>query len=399
MSRGAKATRSDTVSRAMHVCARITPPPLAPRPRCLYEGAMSSIARSILPLALLGCGAAPDTGPSPESVVASPPAATPATTVEEVADAAPYEAHEWGFIDVEGSAAEIAAGPGRPPRRLMPIRKPVLYFHLAPGTEPLAIDVSARIVGGTIYEAYPPDTRPSPDTARWSATLSAAHCPTTPGGGARESRDQPACATPDGICEVAELRRYDASSAACVESDGVRAGMLFYRGMASPRLPLQVERKPDGSVRVTAVGDTAGAPGAVLRVSTNLSGPWPLGRVVLSRADMPARGASVILPVGSVEVDRGATRAELAAHLGALGLDEAEASAFLGAWTIALFGPEPGASGRAWENAPPLPQDAILYFLPEAAVDGIATLELTPPPRRVRRAYMVRAILPATPTG
>lgn len=359
-------------------------------------------------LSILGCGAptasAGATPPSSGATATEPPPETPPTTETTSGGPSLYEVHEWGVIDVqEGGASEVAAGAGRPPPS-MSVRKPVLYFHLDPSIDRLSVDVSARIVGGTIYETYPADTRPSPDVAHWSASLRPAHCATQPDGtpsGDEASRDRGrrwvrACDTPDGICEVTELPRYDASTASCVEVGGVQAGMLFYRGVTSPRLPLSVERLDDFSVRVTSTGDMTGAPNVVLRVSTAMTGPWPMGHVVISRVALPERGASVSLPVGSVAVDRTATRAELAVHLAALGLDAAESTAFLDEWVTGLFGAEPGAAPT---GAPPIPQDAVIYLLPESAVDGIAHLELSPAPGRLRRAFVVRVILPAVATG
>jgi hypothetical protein len=337
----------------------------------------------------------PEPGPENEPTVEPTPAAS--------ATAAPYSVHEWGLIDVlEDGTTELAAGPGAPPRS-MSVRKPVLYFHLAPGTSPLTIDVRARIVGGSILEAFPADLRPSPDVAAWSATLEAGHCATVPvvvDPAARESRrwarrvERP-CYAPDGICEVWELPRYDAASADCVTVSGTRAGMLFYRGSARPSLPIRAERLADGTLRVTATGSLVGAPGDVMRISTAMTGPWPMGHVVVSHAALPAEGASVSLPLGTSAVDRGSERLALQSGLSLLGLDEGESRAFLDAWMDGLFGPEPGVAS----TAPPIPQDAIVFFLPEAAVSGIAELTLTPPPTELRRAFIVRIMLPAVDTA
>jgi hypothetical protein len=280
----------------------------------------------------------------------------------------------------------------------MSVRKPVLYFHLAPGTSPLTIDVRARLVGGSIYETFPADTRPSPDVAAWTVTLEPGHCATSSDpGAARDARRGPvrACDTPDGICEVWELPRYDAASADCVTVSGTRAGMLFYRGMSQPTLPLRAERLSDGTVRITATGSLAGAVGDVIRISTAMSGPWPIGHVVASHAALPPEGGSASLPVGTSEVDRPAERLALARGLGQLGLEEAESAAFLDAWMDGLFGP--GASRES--TAPSLPQDSVVFFLPEAAVGGIAELALTPAPAELRRAFLVRITLPSFPTG
>lgn len=383
-----------------------------------------STLTALLALGACACGASsPDPTPAapsdPAPIEPAPvepaPAATSTTSATATSPTGAYEVHEWGVIDVqEDGTAEIAAGAGRPPPpaparppmpdRPMPTRKPVLYFHLASGTDALTVDVRARLMGGTVYETYPMDSRPSPDVAQWTASLSPGPCTTVPPGASPvgASRDITArrpvrrCPAPDGICEVLELPRYDATTASCVEVNGVRAGMLFYRGTSRPTLPLAVSRADDMAVTVTAAGSTIGMPGAVLRVSTNLSGPWPMGHVVISRADVPSAGASVTLPVGTVAVDRTATSAELGESLRALGLDEAETTAFLAAWMEAFFGPEVGAPS---DGSPAVPQDSVIYFLPESGTDALTTLELSPAPSRVRRAFMVRVILPGVATA
>lgn len=353
----------------------------------------------VLLVCACSCGARPaepTTGavaePDPDDHAAAPASA---------AGTAAYTVHEWGLIDVlEDGTTEIAAGPGAPPST-MAVRKPVLYFHLAPGSPPLSVDVRARIVGGSILETFPADLRPSPDVAAWSATIEAGHCATDTGAGAGRESSRSArmptrpCATPDGICEVWELPRYDAASADCVTVAGARAGMLFYRGASRPTLPIRAERLADGTVRVTATGSLAGAVGDVMRISTAMSGPWPIGHVVVSHAALPADGASVSLPLGTSAVDRGRERAALEAGLGRLGLDADESRAFLDAWMDGLFGAETGRDS----TAPAIPQDAIVLFLPEAAVSGIAELTLTPPPTELRRAFLLRIILPAVSTA
>ena len=67
-----------------------------------------------------------------------------------------------------------------------------------------------------------------------------------------------------------------------------------------------------------------------------------------------------------------------------LGLTDEERAAFERAWTDALFGT---AAGQ--------PRDALLFWLPEARVRAIASLEITPapPPGQVRRCILVRVDL------
>lgn len=376
-----------------------------------HRASMTALLASLL----AACGASGSTSSTPPPV--EPPVVAPAAPAAPPTGA--YEAHEWGLIDVmEGGATEIGAGAGHPTPS-MSVRKPVIYFHLDAGSPPLSLDVSARLVGGTIYETYPVSTLPSPDTAQWTATISSEHCRTAaeeapvdgaPVDGAEARRDvvreargrwATACGTPDGICESLDLASYDASTASCADVGGTRAGMLFYRGVSTPTLPLRVTRSADAAtVSVTATASMAGAPPMLLRISTRIGADWPWGNVVLSRVDVPGEGATVTLPVGTERVDSGpgrmTIRADLLSTLGTLGLDAAEAEAFVTAWMFGLFSPG-AASGRGHDGAPEVPQDAVIYFLPEAAVANIAELSMTPAPRSLRRAFMVRVILPPIP--
>lgn len=347
------------------------------------------MSRTLLALlTLTACGhAEPAPSPAPHAA----PVETTTNGGTEAAAAPGYTVHEWGLVDVdETGTAEIAAGPGAPPP-MTSVRKPVLYFHVT--GDPITVAVRARLLAGMIYETFPADTRPTPDVAAWTATLASGHCPTVVPAG--RARDMMGCGTPDGICELPELPRYDAASADCVTVGSTSAGMLFYRGSSRPALPLGAVRQSDGTVHVTATGSLAGAPGEVLRVSTAMTGPWPMGHVVISRSRLPGPGETVVLPLGTVAVDRSAERTSLQASLLSLGLSADEADAFLNAWMDGLFGPGVGRE----TTAPALPQDSVLFFLPEDAVRSIAELELTPAPSELRRAFLVRLILPAVTTA
>ena len=77
-----------------------------------------------------------------------------------------------------------------------------------------------------------------------------------------------------------------------------------------------------------------------------------------------------------------------------LGLTSSEADAFLAAWDATLFGGAPPAAidvltADDQPAAPPTEQVSFVYFLPEAAVGGIATVVFEPRPRAFRRAFAV----------
>ena len=288
-----------------------------------------------------------------------------------------YAVHEWGLVDVapDGSS-EIAAGPGRPRPATSdhaPRRKPVLYVHVVTGTPTFSVEVS--LDHGRVVEHWPSATATATGI-RWDRVVAErTPCPgLVPGTASRDARREvEACGTPDGICEVRELRSYETSDAACLSVGGARGSMLFYRGDGPrPPLPLAVARQADGSVQVTR---TAAFTGDVVRI-TRSGGATRIGRVTLS-------GDSASLAVPAMAVDATAERARLVREAMALGLTASEADAFARAWSDELFGPTGGAVAR----------DALIYWLPPSAVDATARLRFAPPPTEVRRAMMVRVDL------
>lgn len=327
-------------------------------------------------------------GVSSETPVTEPAATTGGT-----------EVHEWALVDVlEGGTTEVGSGPGHPAPG-MAVRKPVVYVHLADGVDELSFSLDARMTSGSILEHWPAGALDGAHV-RWDVRARRAHCDTIVPG-ARDAR----WGTPaDGVTELPDLPSYDAPSAACLTVGDASAGLLFYRGtMGMPSLPLTVTRGADMTATVTATGDTSGAPGEVLRVSTALSGPWPLGHVVVSRVAMPARGETVTLAVGTEAVDVTAEGAHLAEAMLALGLAADEAAAFVHAWSQGLFGDASAArearSARLPAIAPGPPQDSVIYWLSTPAVDAIATLAIDPPPAAVRRAFLVRVNLGSVSTA
>lgn len=366
---------------------------------------MLAAMRSTVLLATLltACGGAAETGST--TTAATGTTALAETTTTETAPATPlgatggFEVHEWALLDVlDGGTTELAGGPGHPPP-MTSVRKPVLYVHLPDGTDELAFALDARMTSGSILEHWPASTVTG-GSVHWDAVARRAHCDTV----VPSTRGR--WATPaDGVTELPDLPIYDATDAACLTVGTETAGLLFYRGtLGTPTLPLSVTRGADMNVTVTATSDTTGAPGEVLRLSTALSGPWPIGHVVISRAPMPTNGTSVTLPVGTVAVDPAGEGAQLAAAMLTLGMTQPEADAFVRAWQEALFGAGDPASRREARDdrgptVPELPQDAVIYWLPTAAVDSIATLTITPAPSAVRRAFLVRVTLPGVATA
>ncbi len=348
---------------------------------------------------LLGCGGAasntsvPSTDPG-TSLAAPDPAPG---AIEAPPGPVPFEVHEWGLLDVIASTgmAELAAGPGRPTPLAPPappapqppnpgppsypptVRKPVLYVHLGPGVETLDLAVEVELPGGRVLEHWPA-SRVDAGELRWdSVRVSRGSCAssTIPPAGARLEP----CAAADGYCELHELASYRTSDADCLRVGADAGELLFYRGSyASVRLPVRVERLPNGRVAVTNQ-DAAPIPGRVLRVVASHDRAGVL-RTTSIGAAAPAPGERIELASPTAPVDAAAARAALASEIEAMGLTREEARTFLDAWSNELF-------------TRPSVREVVLYWLPADAIDELAELRFSPAPSAVRRAMMVRVEL------
>lgn len=365
--------------------------------------------RSALVFVLLAaCGShaeehAPPTS-APASVASTAPATTEAPASEPSAAAADvaYELHEWGVIDVAGGIAHVTAGPERrirpSPSGMMRPRKPVIYVHLLEGATEGRFTVRVGMPGGTYAEHFPPGRVTPAGLLEWPLVAHAAACRTSadPSQPTIAPGTEPAlpttmpdwCHPPDGVCELAELPRYDAESAACVTVDGQSSGLLFYRGSRPDvPLPLAITRAPDGAVMVHVTEALDGAPGEILRLTSND------GVVRVSRLGMPAPGSTIPMPLPTETLVRADAIAALTQQLRLLGMDEHEAHSFVEAWACELFGQDPEAP-QAGEPLHPL-GDALVYFLPRSMTTRVSEISGTPPPRAIRRALLVRVDLSA----
>lgn len=336
--------------------------------------------RSLLVL-LIACGSPRAETPQPLERPSQAEHETPAVAV-----------HEWGLVDVDlaTGTVELAAGPGRPATPVI-ARKPVLYLHLLQG-DAQALTVRARVPGGRILEHWPP-AELTDEMVTWSVRVTHGVCGPSRGPIRDLARESVACNSTDGFCETPELPRYATDDHDCIDAAGTPAGLLFYRASVSAeRLPLRVERN-GMIVSVTALDDWD-TPREMLRLSTNIEGRWPAGRVVVARAAIPRRGESIAIPVPTDVVDPAAERAAMTRTLGELGLTASEARAFVEAWSDELFG---SADLARWRRAPP-PQDVLLYWLSQSQVNRIAAIDASPTSITLSRAFLVRVTLPAVET-
>ncbi len=356
----------------------------------------------LLLLSLAACGesarpAAPATPAEPEAnlpPVTHPPPVQPA-----------FELHEWGLIGLhyEAGPAALATGPGDPSpadgaggegtvplSNFGEIGKPVIYVHLAPGIEQAQLAVQVDVPSGSMLEHFPMGQL-SANQVRWVGLV--ARRGSCRGSGYPTLSDS-RCRTLDHYCEAIELPRYETDDAACIEQSGVRFNNLFYRGtVARDRLPLAVEKRPDGSHAIVN-RSPALVPGKLVLVATR-SEDRSTARVML--LDPPQPMQSIALPDRASEpASVGATA--LDGMMRDLGLTTAEIAAFDRAWQDDLFGRDgavPAASPTgAQPNYAPLQlgpvDEALLYFLPPEIADREMPITVTPSATAMHRAILVR---------
>lgn len=339
---------------------------------------------------------APTADPAPSARRVAEPAANPA--------AGRFAVHEWGLVVTEvGGALAIATtspqppapGPVEPP--FARPAKPVFYVHLDDGIDEASFSLGVRSVSrGRVIEHFPLAVRQERNTAIVWENVFARR-------GACQGRypglGDPLCATPDGLCELAELSDYETQEAACLTFGDQRVGLLFYRmDGARDTLPLDVRRDAQGNVRLRSVGAPPG--GLVMRIHRRATfGSTRVRTVTLDadgRAVIPAESSTAgLLPSAT-----GLTL--LSAALDEAGLTPQERDAFLRAWRAPLFGVDEGAPLASAASPPvnhPLAPvaDALLYFWPRANVDAALPLTITPAPREVRRVFAVRVDLGPLP--
>ncbi|MBI4955265.1 MAG: hypothetical protein HY908_24795, partial [Myxococcales bacterium] len=291
-----------------------------------------------------------------------------------------FDVHEWGLVDVGPSGARLLAGPPSGPTNwYAPRRKPVLYFHLAEGTPALEASVTVTTARPGFVEHFPAGALSADGaTLAWTGLRVRPEACRVSGA---PTRDAPECRTPDGLCEAAELARYEAADAACIERAGAAFNHLFYRASGPPpELPYEVSvRGSDLAITHARASDLVGA---IHYVHNDA------GVVTVATIAPPALGESVTAapPTGT---DVGEVRRALDAAMRQVGLTAAEVAAFDRAWANDLFGPEAARELPA-RRAAAAPEDYLLFVMPASLVDGASRVQVVPAPRAVRRFLLVR---------
>lgn len=352
-------------------------------------------------LALLALGACGTSEPRRE------PRPAPAPIVEPPPPAPSFTVHEWGLFghDIASGQPVVAASStsgldpasgsrahGDAPRgrellvRPPSVGKPVIYVHLDEGFDEASLAIALALPGSLVPEHFPP------------ARLDATHLEFGPIIARRGRCDgptpaplptSPTCTTVgDQFCEAAEIPRYHGDDDTCLTVGSSQSELLFYRALGRPAVLLPMTLVRTGRTYATRIDGGSILEGPVVFVERD-----PRGRVryrALTRAEQNGP-----IPAGGTHDDAAAVRALLLAHARTLGLTEAEADAFIDAWSPAFFdrchrtGPE--ASGEA-PAVLGVAEVSLLYFAPRSVVDTMLPMTVTPPARETNRAFLVRVI-------
>ena len=259
----------------------------------------------------------------------------------------------------------------------MPMRKPVVYFHLDPNVPSLDVRVEVHIAG-TMIETWPtPTSQTGVDHIVWQGTV--AQCPEGAQSAANDSAVQAArahCQTSDHVCEVADLPTYETNDGACVNVGAQQGRLLFYRG--------ELARGTTFPIAVT--------PAATLTLSTALEHPvFFISEGAGSVHD--AQVGELLFPATTGGTEASLPRADtliepFTAELVRAGLTQDEARAFMAAWSDSLFGGQPTRDIGSRGVAPP--ESILLYFLPRADIERLAPMTVQPTPRSLERVMVVR---------
>lgn len=361
-------------------------------------------AAGLLVLAACSCGSTPAHTSGP-AAAGEGESETPSRARTE-GPSADYEVHEWGLV--RGGAGDTQRFDAIAPVSIeaTAVDKPVLYFHAPAALTLRSVSVEARS-GGTLLETWPL-------AATEGAVATWTNVAIDPSGACSPSplampTDPPCTGLPPGeVCETLSLGSVRTSDAACVHVGDRSERFLFYRGRARTFTPpLRFERTGAYEViRVTNEGDAV-VPGMLVRLSSDGAlvrtlavAPPPPHQSIEVRADFDAADGDRAVD-DEADMPRlpptGPGRQALRESMRTIGLTDDEADAFFRAWDAALFGPGHVAIDTLSADLDPAPVDSFVYFLPAAALEDVAHLELDPPPAGgVHRAIAMWSIVRGT---
>lgn len=342
---------------------------------------------------------------APPSAPPSPPPSVPSALV--LAESTTFTVHEWGFIGhhyASGRDAPLSLATGRGRRASVPAPpaapartrvhgdegRPVIYIHFDEPARPMEIRASLDIGEGTMVE-HLPTARQDGSLYRWDITASHGRC--APSDSKYPIGGRSTCGgRPDGYCEASFLRTYETDDAECLEVDGTGWNHLFYRTQVQAALPIEVFRREESFV----VRAHVALPGKLMHIRRGER----LDDTRVHIFDAPAPGEEFVMPAETAGAPIEAQRF-LETELGARGMTDAESHAFMRGWVVDLMGSNTGVVDRVQDMRAPenlaAKSDALVYFMPEDAVQAMAPLHFEPPAREVRRAILVRVDLGETP--
>lgn len=371
--------------------------PLALKPsRLTLSGLIPTLVSIGILVSITACGGSNE--PTPQATV-------PQATVPQTRRSPVYDLHEWGVVNATRGGFEVAAGPGRQEGVLL-VDKPVLYVH---SNSSFDLTLTVNPVGNFRVAEHFPNVSSMP--LRWNVAVQPETCrgtyPST-------------CSTPDGYCESVELSLYETEDAACLTFEDQRLPLLFYRMLTDepPVLPLHAFRDETGiALQNHAQPRTTDPYSHFWRVTWNPQ----TNSTHASRFPMPISAETVYAEEATGDVTE--AQSGLRSDMIAQGLTTHEGEAFMRGWEAALFGESSiveqdgtalnntvtdSEDANSPEDTPiedslvedesrdpnrPVVQDAILYWLSPAAIETLATVDATPPPRSFSRAMLVRVDL------
>ncbi len=266
--------------------------------------------------------------------------------------------------------------PAGDPQVTMRLETPVLYFHPAPGSGPLTVDVRVDFNGGWLTQFYPHALAAQPGHREGQSFVFAPLTATTlgmlhwsgleVGDGAV---DAPVTTSP----VWTSPRRVAAANVASAGGEGER--FLFYRGVGHLDAPLRIRRDAQGMLML------APRPGLGAIQRSFLVDIRPDGLLAYRTVDMAGGGQEPIAAGSERFADdayaptrAAALRRELALELTASGLFGDEAEALLSTWDASYF------------RSPGL---RLFFLVPRTWVDAVLPLAIAPR-ARIERAMIGR---------